>query len=229
MHHLLAFALLGTVSASAAAAGDMVQARALVGMNGITERQFDICVPVPVGPDLCGRSCGPGFITCVSLPNCFNPGAGDKCCSDGTRCLAGTYCTDAGCCPDGTPLAECGATVTLSVVPPPDSTPPPEETSSSAPEETSSAPPEETSSAPPEETSSAPPVETYSPPVETYSPPATESSAAPTTSAPPEYSQSANGTAPTSRPPPPVTAGAARLGTHVFAGLGGLGAALMAL
>src|SRR5262249_10881570 len=34
-------------------------------------------------------------------------------------CPRGYYCTNAGCCPNGTPLAQCGATVSLSVIPPP--------------------------------------------------------------------------------------------------------------
>jgi hypothetical protein len=33
-------------------------------------------------------------------------------------CPEGQYCTDNGCCPEGTTLAECGATVSLSVIPP---------------------------------------------------------------------------------------------------------------
>src|SRR5436189_6465390 len=34
-------------------------------------------------------------------------------------CPAGSYCTDAGCCPSGVPLSQCGGTVSLSVIPPP--------------------------------------------------------------------------------------------------------------
>ena len=33
-------------------------------------------------------------------------------------CSAGYYCTNAGCCPNGASLAECGATVSLSIIPP---------------------------------------------------------------------------------------------------------------
>lgn len=33
-------------------------------------------------------------------------------------CDPGYYCTDGGCCPDGVPLDQCGATITLSVIPP---------------------------------------------------------------------------------------------------------------
>ncbi len=33
-------------------------------------------------------------------------------------CDPGYYCTDGGCCPDGAPLDQCGATITLSVIPP---------------------------------------------------------------------------------------------------------------
>lgn len=33
-------------------------------------------------------------------------------------CDPGYYCTDGGCCPEGSPLDQCGATITLSVIPP---------------------------------------------------------------------------------------------------------------
>lgn len=33
-------------------------------------------------------------------------------------CDAGTYCTDSGCCPNGSSLEECGASKSLSVIPP---------------------------------------------------------------------------------------------------------------
>lgn len=34
-------------------------------------------------------------------------------------CAEGYYCVDVGCCPNGSSLEECGATKTLSVIPPP--------------------------------------------------------------------------------------------------------------
>lgn len=37
-------------------------------------------------------------------------------------CDAGTYCTNKGCCKNGQSLEECGATQTLSVIPPPAAT-----------------------------------------------------------------------------------------------------------
>jgi hypothetical protein len=45
-------------------------------------RQIQFCKPVPE-PVTCEASCGPGYIQCVSYPNCFNPSAGETCCSDG--------------------------------------------------------------------------------------------------------------------------------------------------
>jgi hypothetical protein len=47
-------------------------------------RQIQYCNPVPP-PVTCERSCGPGNIQCVSYPTCFNPSAGETCCSDGSR------------------------------------------------------------------------------------------------------------------------------------------------
>ncbi|CZT48665.1 uncharacterized protein RSE6_09397 [Rhynchosporium secalis] len=92
-------------------------------LDGIFGRQFDTCVPV-TAPATCEKSCGPGNIQCISFPTCYNPSAGETCCSDGKYCPSGHYCTDAGCCPSGITLAECGATISLSVIPAPPQTPP---------------------------------------------------------------------------------------------------------
>ncbi|KAH7190976.1 Prp 4 [Fusarium oxysporum] len=91
---------------------------AFLALKGIMERQVDSCEPVPA-PYTCERSCGPGFVECINFPTCYNPGRGDICCSDGSSCPAGYYCTDAICCPDEMSIEECGATATLSVIPPP--------------------------------------------------------------------------------------------------------------
>lgn len=110
-------------------------------LKAVVARQDDVCVPVPE-PATCEDSCGPGNIMCISYPNCYNPGNGEVCCSDGKYCPAGTYCTDAGCCPDDVPLEQCGATTTLSVVPPPSADEPTEapEPTDDAPEPTGDAP-----------------------------------------------------------------------------------------
>ncbi|KAN0070745.1 hypothetical protein V8E54_010910 [Elaphomyces granulatus] len=78
-------------------------------------RQIQFCKPVPE-PVTCEASCGPGYIQCVSYPNCFNPSAGETCCSDGSYCSKGSYCTDAGCCPTGSPLSDCGAVSSLATL-----------------------------------------------------------------------------------------------------------------
>lgn len=49
-------------------------------------RQVQICKPVPA-PATCKASCGPGNIECVSFPTCFNPSAGETCCSNGGASL----------------------------------------------------------------------------------------------------------------------------------------------
>lgn len=63
-------------------------------LNGLLTRQFRLCNSVPVGPNLCERSCGPGYITCISEPTCYNPSRGDVCCTDGSMCSPNetTYC-----------------------------------------------------------------------------------------------------------------------------------------
>lgn len=89
-----------------------------IGSLQILKRQLDTCRPVRP-PVTCERSCGPGYVQCMSFPNCYNPGRGDSCCSDGKYCPVGSYCTDTTCCPDGASLEECGATTILDVIPPP--------------------------------------------------------------------------------------------------------------
>lgn len=52
--------------------------------NSLQERITTICTPVPA-PATCEKSCGPGNVQCVSFPNCYNPSAGESCCSDGSE------------------------------------------------------------------------------------------------------------------------------------------------
>ncbi|KAH6692455.1 Prp 4 [Plectosphaerella plurivora] len=187
-------------------------------------RQVDICVPVSP-PFTCERSCGPGNVPCVTERNCYNPSAGESCCSNGQYCRAGFYCTNAGCCPNGASLAECGATLSLSVIPPPVATPSPPPAPSTTPEPPVSTPePQPSADA---ETSTEAPVETPSeaPPSQA----APSEPPAPTYPAPPPVSPPSppsNGT--TTSQPPVVTAGAVRADFGAAILLGGLGAVLMA-
>jgi len=89
-------------------------------LDGIFGRQVKICKPV--AKPSCEDSCGAGYVVCASWPNCYNPGMGQICCSDGEYCDAGTYCTDTTCCKNGMSLAECNAKVSLSVYAPPATT-----------------------------------------------------------------------------------------------------------
>jgi len=67
----------------------------------------------------CAEACGGGYTQCTSndaATHCFNPEAGQNCCTDGTgnSCEDGYYCThdsslQTWCCPDSMDLAECAA------------------------------------------------------------------------------------------------------------------------
>ncbi|PGH04422.1 hypothetical protein AJ79_07078 [Helicocarpus griseus UAMH5409] len=83
----------------------------------LDNRQFDICKPIKP-PYSCAKSCGQGFEACGSFPDCYNPGDGESCCTDGTYCPQGYFCTDAGCCPNSSSLSECGATDIMTGPPP---------------------------------------------------------------------------------------------------------------
>ncbi|KAK0315783.1 hypothetical protein LTR01_001083 [Friedmanniomyces endolithicus] len=78
---------------------------------------------------------GAGSIECVDASSCYNPTQGETCCSnsdtaetDNRRageigyCQAGYYCVDNGCCPNGSSLADCGASAAVATVAPPAST-----------------------------------------------------------------------------------------------------------
>ncbi|KAF5697875.1 hypothetical protein FMUND_15268 [Fusarium mundagurra] len=122
MQLLSTLVFIGVTSASAPrAAGRSSAFMALEGvMEGVTKRHTVLCSQVAPGPNLCERSCGSGYVECVD--KCYNPGIGEVCCSDGSHCSRGYYCTNAGCCPDGESLEECRATATLSTIPPPAAT-----------------------------------------------------------------------------------------------------------
>ncbi|KAH8671478.1 hypothetical protein BX600DRAFT_510148 [Xylariales sp. PMI_506] len=115
--------LLATIClAAVASATQLTGSRsAYFALKSVMERQVQICQSIPP-PYTCERSCGPGNIECVSWPTCYNPSAGETCCSNGDYCPAGYYCTDAGCCDNSLTLEECGASVTLTTIAPPQTT-----------------------------------------------------------------------------------------------------------
>ncbi|KAK1674739.1 hypothetical protein BDP55DRAFT_729388 [Colletotrichum godetiae] len=138
------------------------------------------------GGNTCAEACGTGYEQCKSTDSavhCFNPAAGETCCSTttGNSCLSSFYCThgsntDTTCCPNGMNLADCAAKHGVSGLTsdPPvvasTSVPPTTSKSSTVPPTTSSTP------APPTTTSSSVVV------VTTSSTPAPSSTLAPTTS-----------------------------------------------
>ncbi|KAG4430557.1 hypothetical protein IFR05_013959 [Cadophora sp. M221] len=213
MHFSSTVLLLG--AASAAAATTSGQRLSMMAIRGVFERQTNICVPV-TAPATCERSCGPGNIECISFPTCYNPSAGESCCSNGKYCPSGYYCTDAGCCPNGTPLADCGATISLSVILPPAAT-----TEAPAPSATPTTTPEVTTT--PEPTTST---------TSTTSSTTSESTTESTTSSSSSSSSTSSATTPdASSTPIQVPAnGALKLGSDKLPlVLGGLGALVMAL
>ena len=81
--HLFTFSLFasGAFAAAAALTGDTTP---FMAVNGLFERQIHFCTPVP-RPATCERSCGPGYVQCISFPTCYNPGLGQSCCSNGSE------------------------------------------------------------------------------------------------------------------------------------------------
>ncbi|KAK0127402.1 hypothetical protein ONS96_006946 [Cadophora gregata f. sp. sojae] len=200
-------------AASAAIAETAGQRLSLMAIRGVFERQVNTCVPV-TAPATCERSCGPGNIECISFPTCYNPSAGESCCSNGKYCPAGYYCTDAGCCPNGTPLAECGATISLSVIPPPAATtaaPVPIPTPTTA-----------------QQVTTTPEPATPTPSTASTTPSSSESSTSTTSTSTSVETPDASST--TTAGPIQVTGAAQKLGSDMIPlALGGLGALLMAL
>jgi hypothetical protein len=53
--------------------------------NALFERQTRTCKSVPARLYSCEASCGTGYRSCVYDTLCFNPSAGDSCCSTGRK------------------------------------------------------------------------------------------------------------------------------------------------
>ena len=79
MHFSSIFILASVASATAALSG---QRDFLMAKPGLFERQTRMCQPVEA-PYTCERSCGAGYVQCISYPTCYNPGLGETCCSNG--------------------------------------------------------------------------------------------------------------------------------------------------
>ncbi|KAM6513838.1 hypothetical protein FALCPG4_015048 [Fusarium falciforme] len=138
---------------------------------------------------------------------------------DSSFCSAGYYCTDAGCCPDEYSVEECGATATLSVIPPPAKEEPSTSTNPLEPTATDKA------------TSEAEPITSEAEPTTSEAEPITSTDALSviTTNAISTTTPASNSIiATTSLPPHATVAGAGRNAQfRVLAAIGGLGAILM--
>ena len=73
-------------TASADLTSGQYTSRMAIPVPGLFERQDHVCQEVEE-PFTCARSCGAGYIQCSFPPNCYNPGIGDVCCSDGSKSL----------------------------------------------------------------------------------------------------------------------------------------------
>ncbi|KAH8656230.1 hypothetical protein BGZ60DRAFT_532540 [Tricladium varicosporioides] len=198
-------------------AGQLISLKAL--RSVVESRQTRICTPV-VNPT-CETSCGPGYVTCIKFPTCYNPGKGDNCCSDGSYCLVNEYCTDGGCCPIGKTLAECGAKATLATIAPPATT---SSASSSAASSTSTSAVTTTASSSSVYTSSS----TYTSSTAMTS--SASSSAVTYASTPsPTPTVATNGTTTQTSPPVQVTAGAQKMGSELGLLIGAMAVVIMAL
>lgn len=75
-------------------------------------RQSQAFTPTPINGQgaTCADAFGAGFVQCGTGNDCFNPGAGGSCCSEGYDCPSGSFCLVQGqCCPDGLDPASCAA------------------------------------------------------------------------------------------------------------------------
>ncbi|ODH45061.1 hypothetical protein ACO22_00453 [Paracoccidioides brasiliensis] len=89
---------------------------AAMALQKLQSRQLNLCKPIR-RPYSCAKSCGEGYEECGSFPHCYNPTVGESCCTNGKYCPKGTFCTDSGCCPEGSSLADCNATESLTAPP----------------------------------------------------------------------------------------------------------------
>jgi len=115
MHRIISISLLFVASALAVVDLKHTGFHILAGL----EKRVDCS---PVQHPSCSNSCGKGYIICAEWPNCYNPGIGETCCSNGYYCPKGEYCASTPygmtCCKDGDSLQKCGATSTVATLAP---------------------------------------------------------------------------------------------------------------
>ncbi|KYK59349.1 hypothetical protein DCS_00479 [Drechmeria coniospora] len=122
-----AVAVLAASAAGAAASADepmpyRLAVRSVPG-QGLFRRNVDGYKPETLKcnlGDTCGVACGQEFSLCPAseggVSHCFNPSAGESCCTDGSgnSCEKGYYCThdrnkNSWCCPETMDIATCAA------------------------------------------------------------------------------------------------------------------------
>lgn len=85
---ILALGVVAFAGVTSTASSTGRQHLALVEVSRLFGRQVSVhsCGELTGVPDAlsCERACGPGFAACVSFTTCYNPTAGEICCSDGS-------------------------------------------------------------------------------------------------------------------------------------------------
>lgn len=79
-------ALLSTLTVVGSVVASGLHAAVRHEYGGLVKRQIRFCSSVPdTTPDaqLCALSCGANFTQCTDWETCFNPSAGEVCCSNG--------------------------------------------------------------------------------------------------------------------------------------------------
>ncbi|GJN66802.1 prp 4 CRoW domain-containing protein [Purpureocillium lilacinum] len=130
MHFLASVTVLAASIAGAAASPQKMQPYRLAVMplpgQSLQRRDTNGYVPETTQcgkGNTCAEACGAGYDQCTTSDNvahCFNPAAGDSCCTDGSgnSCAKGYYCTHdhskrTWCCPESMDLAACAAAYTI--------------------------------------------------------------------------------------------------------------------
>ena len=80
---VLLASLYATIASATMISGRRIHGEMAIPIPLLFERQGSCVAVSATVSNLCEASCGPGNIQCISYPTCYNPSAGEKCCSNG--------------------------------------------------------------------------------------------------------------------------------------------------